>query len=419
MNYLERKLNAGWHSLFDSGSSFYLPGQLPQNYTASDVLTPDGKDLNVTIPDIWIILGQIPQGDAYAFVPSATVNGINSLHPDPAQPDLSFDSTDSNLTAHIQWQALAATGQWRIRQAMENSTGCVVPKMSATLRAVAMARGGSVPGAAIALEDNTDALFRKLEQDLLARGGAMGQWYVAQYNANRQALSDLLDIDQFKKAIQYYHGDQIWQAIQTTIQEADQGFQFPEQYRNDAMNLVSAAIDLTTSDNLATSISEVLDYVPQYIGKNYEQVIQVVAQHTPPQTSHVAAAPPQARAASFARASAGDIYYRFWQGMFDISTTASASINVNIITGEDGTAPTLQVTSLDVTLSDFRFTYYGQDFQSALEVWLQQYFKPDATQGMDKIIKDKVEQDTTLKQTISTYLTNAVKKLWDNPLPPH
>lgn len=57
MNFLERKLNAGWHSLFESGSSFYLPGKLPQSYTAQDVLTPTGQDLKVSIPDIWIIAG--------------------------------------------------------------------------------------------------------------------------------------------------------------------------------------------------------------------------------------------------------------------------------------------------------------------------------------------------------------------------
>lgn len=452
--YLQQLLIAGWKALFDTSSSDSLPKQIPDPWSFSNIpndpstLGADGFDLGESVPDLMgeITLGSIPVGDAEGFLSSATITGLSGLAPlvDPTHADQygltvvtkTAAGIPTSLMASLTIPSITVTGNWAIQQQeMILDSSSTSPGMGGGCAAQHMmraARAGVEPSA----EDMN--LLRDLRTDLQNSGGAMGQWYIDQFNAYQSDLIALMQNSDWLAAVQQYGGDQLWGDILTAISNSQNGkpFTLSDDDLQNALALVSSAQQITSNisgdSGVFNAINTIVnDYLPDYdvSGLTYDQLLTIVAGETPPPSGTSATAGTaekvNMRVAAPAPTSILDppstpSIYGSWSG--DLSATVSngsGTIVVSIDWGDTGAPPTFTCSGLTITVPAFNASYSGSDFASKCLVFLQKTFDPSATSGLNTEIQNAINtpggSQTDLLKTASTKLTNLVAGYWNNP----
>jgi hypothetical protein len=355
-------------------------------------------------------------------VTSGSASGLSTLQPlaDPNNPDfdgLTFTpptGVPASFGCSMTIPTLTVSGNWLITQ----------PEMSA-------GKGcASSPLLAAANIEPSDANLDKLRQlrsDLLSQGGAMGKWYVDQYNTYQPDLNSLTSNQSWLDAVSQYSGNQIWADILAAIGTASASLS-PADAQN-AIALVSAAQNISTNEDFVNTIGEILgnigDYEPSAGGSyTYAQILTIIAGETPPDsTTDLSTAAQQKTVARAAASSPLEPFQitQSWSGTFTATAlNASGTAQFSIAAGEGGAAPSLTCTSFTISIPTFSFTYAGDDLASKLEVFLQQTFDPSATSGIGGQIQSAVNSGGagSLNESIVNGLTSVINTAVQNAWPP-
>ena len=421
---IEGALRLAWQAMFDAKSPLYVLkllqdslGTVTNEPSNPDVSGSKGFDLGSGIPDIlgMLTFGATPMGNAQAFLKRASISGFTTLTPredDQHKKGISFGDY-TGATLELTGQVIAtkiqvADGSWEIHQeeVLYPGGGCGSGRMLRTA----------------GLEDSQDNmdLLRKFRTDLQERGGPMGKWYVERYTSTQQGVSALLDMPEWKAAVEQYNGNAVWSAILQAISSSQGGrpVAFPTALGGHAIALVTAAQTLTKDPHLEQTISEILDYVGEYIdGNTYDEILAIIASQRPPARVVV---PP--KAIGFVEPVFG---MQRWSGGFTAETqkaTATATFVAHF--KDDHTAPTVECKEfkMDVPDAGWSFNITGSDFSSKFLLWLANTFKPSLLGSLNRTIVDKINPapagkpvnatNESIKKTIADQLNAAIASFW-------
>jgi hypothetical protein len=417
--FIQRVIVAAWKTIFSPGgptSGIPDPWSLPDMPSSPNSPNAEGFDLSTSVPDIlgMITMGAAAIGNARGFLTGGSVTGLSKLAPkvDPAHEELAgltfspATGSPTAMTCRLKIASLSLGGGWTIKQDQMSATGggCGSGPM--------LAMAGHEPS-----EENLDRL-REVRTDLLARGGRMGQWYVDEYNTNQDAIQALLEIPEWKQAVDQYNGNQVWGAILASIRSGSSVLTADD--LSNAIALVSAAQQVSPDEHLVNTLGEMIGYLSDYQSPDgqsygYDRILEIVASQTPPA--------PQQRMRTPALRGGPVFTTARWSGSLSASASdVTATATFSIAVGTGGAAPTLTCTDFQLGLPSWNFSYSGSDFSSKFLVWAQQTFSPSATGGINDKITDEVNgtgSSATTHQKIIDFLTeqtNAyVTRYWNNP----
>jgi len=213
-----------------------------------------------------------------------------------------------------------------------------------------------------------------------------------------------------KQKLAQFRGLQIWQRAMEVITSSDDSrpIDFPADLQDDALALITAALDLTDGTPLGKLLDQIVagSYVFAYMGKNYEQVLKAIAGQTPP------AATLAEDAETFGQEDVFSI-----TGSWTAKAVLVTKPVVRITPGQDGAAPAVALDGLNGRLEGFNFDYSGTNLIGKLLELFQKLILPGLKDVFLPFVRAKVEEGIAAKAVLPESFGKVVAQLWETAIP--